>query len=404
VSSRLALSSLALCLLLATPAGAADPASGAQKVGNFVPFDLAVCFEQAATVEQPVTDVTLQAVWILARPLVRECLVDSRLYGKSAAFKITLTVTDAGFTRTIDSDGLTAFGKKCIDDAVGRVAPSISPLPAGHKPVTFSDALPDWPASEQVRFGTNEFSDVTGTLRLAMPSLCSCFEPFKAGPDPAPITLKLQLTPMPEKFKEADGGMPKKVEVVVADGPPAAVKSCITDKLLVLTYPPFRADHQVTVPYSFDLLNSFATSTDVAALPDTTKYAQLEVMGVPRGGHSQLELARLNAASIQYNGLVTSYQTLSKTDPKKAKGMLKELVTSCKGLLSEHDAYIAALESETQLRQDQLAVVTALKAKDSAWSDIQANAQKLTTESQGLVTKAKDGRAATEKICPKVHL
>jgi len=343
-------------------------------------------------------------VWILARPLVRECLVDSRLYVKSAAFKITLTVTDAGFTRTIDSDGLTAFGKKCIDDAVGRVAPSISPLPKGSKPVTFSDQVPDWPANEQVRFGTNEFSDVTGTLRLAMPSLCSCFEPFKAGPDPAPINLKVRLTPAPEKFKEADGGVPKKVEVVVADGPPASVKSCVTDKLAALSYPPFKSDNQVTVPYTFDLLNALATSTDVATLPAATKYAQLEVMGVPRGGHSQLELARLNAASLQYNGLVTSYQALNKSDPKKAKGMLKDLVTSCKQLVAEHDAYVAALESETQLRQDQLTVLTALKAKDSAWNDIQANSQKLTTESEGLVTKAKATRAATEKICPKVHL
>jgi hypothetical protein len=401
VSTRLTLPCLALGLLLANSARAAD---AAQKIGNFVPFDLAVCFEQAATVDQPVTDVTLQAVWILARPLVRECLVDSRLYNKSPAFKITLSVTDAGFTRTIESDGLTVFGKKCIDAAVGRVAPSISPLPAGSKPVTFSDQVPDWPTNEQVHFGTNEFSDVTGTLRLAMPSLCSCFEAFKSGPDPAPINLKVRLTPAPEKFKETDGGVPKKVEVTIADGPPAAVKSCLTDKLSVLTYPPFKSDNQVTIPYTFDLLNAMATSTDVAVLPDATKYAQLEVMGVPRGGHSQLELARLNAASVQYNGLVTSYQSLNKTDPKKAKGMLKDLVTSCKQLVSEHDTYVAALESETQLRQDQLNVLTALKAKDSAWSDIQANAQKLTTESQGLVTKAKDARTATEKICPKVHL
>jgi hypothetical protein len=399
VPSRLTLPSLAL--LLATSAGAAD---NAQKIGNFVPFDLAVCFEQAATVEQPVTDVTLQALWILARPLVRECLVDSRLFAKSPAFKITLSVTDSGFTRTIVSDGLSAAGKKCIDDAVGRVAPPISPLPAGSKPVTFSDQVPDWPANEQVHFGTNEFSDVAGTLRLAMPSLCSCFEPFKTGPDPAPINLKVRLTPAPEKFKETDGGVPKKVEVMVADGPPAQVKSCLTDKLSTLSYPPFKSDNQVTVPYVFDLLNALATSTDVTGLPDATKYAQLEVMGVPRGGHSQLELARLNAASTQYNGLVTTYQALTKTDPKKAKGMLKDLVTSCKQLVSEHDAYVAALESETQLRQDQLNILNALKAKDPAWSDIQANSQKLTTESEGLVTKAKNARAATEKICPKVHL
>ena len=400
--SRLTPLSFALGLLLAAPVGAADATQ--QKVGNFVPFDLAVCFEQPVTVDPPVTDVTLQGLWILARPFVRECLVDSRLYGKSPAFKVTLTMTDAGFTRTVDSEGLTAAGKKCIDDAVGKVSPSLPPLPSGSKPVTFTDQVPDWPANEQVRFGTNEFSDVTGTVRLAMPSLCSCFEPFKRGADPAPVSLKVKLTPSPEKFMEADGGMPKKVEVTVGDGPSAPVKTCIADKLSALTYPPFKSDNQVTVPYQFDFLNALATSTDVAALPDPSKYGQLEVMGVPRAAQSQLELARLNAASLRYNALVTSYQSLNKTDPKKAHGMLKDLVSSCKQLVGEHDAYIGALESETKLRQDELTVVSALKAKDAVWAPFETAVRKYATESEGLVAKAKENRAAAEKICPKVHL
>jgi hypothetical protein len=402
VLSRLTPLSLTLGLLLAAPAGAADTTQ--QKVGNFVPFDLAICFLQPATVEQPVTDVTLQGLWILARPFVRECLVDSRLYGKSPAFKITLSVTDAGFTRTLESDGLTAAGKKCIDDAVGKVSPALKPLPAGSKPVTFTDQVPEWPANEQVRFGTNEFSDVTGTLRLAMPSLCPCFEPFKNGPDPAPIGLKVRLTPAPEKFQEPDGGLPKPVEVTVGEGAPAAVKTCLADKLSALAYPHFKSDNQVVVPYQFDFLNALATSDDVAGLPDPTKYGQLEVMGVPRAAHSQLELASLNAASLRYNALVNSYQALNKTDPKKAHGMLKDLVSSCKQLVAEHDAYVAALESETKLRQDELSVVTALKAKDAAWNPFETAVKKFAADSEGLVTKAKENRANAEKICPKVHL
>jgi hypothetical protein len=401
VSLRPLLLALALALVLAAPAGAAD---SAQKIGNFVPFDLAVCFEKPATVSKPVTEITLQGLWILARPLVRECLVNTRLYAKSPAFKITLSVTDTGFVRTIDSDGLTPAGKKCIDDAVGRVSPPIDPLPAGSKPVSFSDSVPDWPDTEQVRFGINEFSDVTATLRLALPTMCNCFEPYRTGADPAPIGIKVRLTPAPEKFKEADGGTPNKVEVTVGEGPAAPVKACITTALLGLTYPPFKSDNQVTVPYQFDFLNAMATSTDVASLPDPIKYAQLEVMGVPRGAHSQLELTRLNAASAQYNALVVSYQNTNKTDPKKAHGMVKDLVNSCKALVGEHDAYIDALVDESKLRKEQLAVLTALKAKDAAWGPFEANAQKLTTESEQLVTKAKEGRTATEKICPKVHL
>jgi hypothetical protein len=401
VSSRLAPLSIPLALLLAASAGAAD---SPQKVGNFVPFDLDVCFTQAATVEQPVTDVTLQALWILARPLVRECLVDARNYTKSAAFKITLTVTDAGFTRTIDSDGLTATGKKCIDDAVGKVSPPLNPLSAGSKPVTFSDQVGEWPPNEQVRFGINEFSDVTATVRLAMPSLCSCFEPYRLTPDPAPFGLKIQLTPAPEKFKDKEGKMPKPVEVTIGNGPPAPVQSCITDKLSALTYPPFKSDNQVVVPYEFTFLNAVAKSTDVAALPDATKFAQLEVMGVPRGAASQLQLARLNLASLHYNALVTKYQGLAKSDPKGAHGMLKELVSSCKQMIAEHDAYIGALQDEAQIRKDQLAVVSPLKAKDPAWAPFEATVQKYVTEADGLVAKARQNKATAEKICPKVHL
>lgn len=401
MSFRLPLLSATLALLVAASVGAAD---NTQKVGNFVPFDLAVCFEQPATVEQPVSDVSLQALWILARPLVRECLVDTRNYGKSPAFKITLSMTDAGFTRTIESDGLTTAGKKCIDDAVGKVSPPLKPLSAGSKPVTFSDQLGDWPANEQARFGINEFSDVTATVRLAMPSLCSCFEPYRTTPDPAPFGLKVQLTPAPDKFKDKDGKMPKPVEVTVGNGPPAPVQSCIADKLSALTYPPFKSDNQVVVPYEFTFLNAVAKSTDVSALPEPTKFAQLEVMGVPRGANSQLQLARLNAASVHYNALVAKYQTLAKSEPKEAHGMLKDLVSSCKQMVAEHDAYIVALQDETKIRQDQLTLVTGLKAKDSAWAPIETAVKKYVTDSEALVAKARENKTNAEKICPKVHL
>ena len=50
---------LGLALLVATSAAAEEQ----QKVSNFIPFDLAVCFLEPATVEQPVTDTALSASW-----------------------------------------------------------------------------------------------------------------------------------------------------------------------------------------------------------------------------------------------------------------------------------------------------------------------------------------------------
>jgi hypothetical protein len=404
MSSRLAALPLGLALLLGNSALAAD---NAQALGNVLPFDLDVCFVKPASVDQPVSAVTLNGLWILAGPLWRECMSDTRFYvpGKPPAFKVTLSVTENGFVRTIDSDGLTPAGKKCIDDAVGKVSPSIAPLPPGSKPVTFSEQEPEFPAATQVRFGINTFSDVAATVRLAMPSLCACFEPFKTGPDPKPIGLKVKLTADPEKFRDPkDNSVPKPKEVTVGEGPPLPMKTCIADKLTALSYPETKADIQVVVPYEFRFLNAVADSMDVAALPDAAKFSQLDVMDVPRLGAAQLEQARLDATGARYNALVKQYQDLSKTDAKKAHGMLKDLVSSCKQLVAEHEVYIGVLESEFKLRQEQLALATALKAKDAAWTAAEAAVRKATADSEALVAKAKQNRVNDEKICPKVHL
>ncbi len=405
MSSRLP--PLALALLLAASASAGEK----DKIGNFVPFDLAVCFlKPAGAVEPPVTDTVLSGLWILARPLVLECMTDTRFYvaGKSPAFKVTLSVAEGGFTQTVDSDGLTAFGKKCIADAVQKVSPQLPPTPAGSKPVSFSEQWPELPASMEVRFGINEFSDVTGTVRLSLPSMCSCFEAFKTGPDPAAMGLKLQVTHEPEKFKSPDGGTPQPVEVTVSDGPPA-VRSCLATKLAALSYgatggPSTMLGQQIVVPYEITFLNGVATSSDTSGLPDNVRFAQLDVMAVPRAATSQLELARKVATGDKYNALVKQYQDLNKTNPKQAKGMLKDLVSACKQMVAQDDVYIASLKSEAKLRQEQLAVASTLSAKNPVWANLEAAAKKTSAESDALVGKAEQLKTSDEKVCPKVHL
>jgi hypothetical protein len=404
VPSRLAPFSLGLALLVTTSVSAADKA---QSLGNVVPFDLAVCFLQPATIHQPVSAVTLNGLWILARPLVRECMTDTRRFvpGKAPGFKITLTVTENGFTRTVESETLTPAGKQCIDDAVGKVTPSIAALAPGSKPVVFTENDAEWPAAEQVRFGIDTFSDVAATVRLAMPSMCSCFEPFKTGPDPKPIGLKITLTADPEKFRDPkDNSVPKAKEITVGEGPPAPMKGCIAEKLAALSYPATKADIQAVIPYEFRFLDAVADSTDVSTLPDMAKFTQLDVMDGPRLAAAQLELARLDAAGARYNALVKQYQELNKTDPKKAHGMLKDLSSGCKQLVAEHDAYIGVLENESKLRQEHLTLTSALKAKDAAWAPAEAAVKKAATDSEALVVKARQNRVNDEKICPKVRL
>ncbi len=84
--------------------------------------------------------------------------------------------------------------------------------------------------------------------------------------------------------------------------------------------------------------------------------------------------------------------------------MLKDLVASCKQMVAQDDVYIAALENESKLRQEQLTVVTALGAKNAAWAPLEAAAKKTASESEARMKKAKDLKTSDEKVCPKVHL
>jgi hypothetical protein len=402
VLSRLAPTTLTLLVLTAAP-GSASAADTGQKVANVVPFDLAVCFLQPTTVSKPVNEFALSALWVMARPLVLECLADTRnaVVGKSSAFKVTLSVSEAGYTRTVESEGLPSAGKKCIEDAIARVSPAIEPLPAGSKPVTFTAQVPELPPREQVRFGINDSSDVAATVRLAMPSLCSCFEPYRTTPTPAPVDLKVQVTREPDKFKLPDGGLPRVVEVTVADGPPASVKSCISEHLSALKYT--TTPDQLLVPYRFYLLNAVATSSDVSGLPDALKFAELEALGGQRAAATQLQLARQVAASIHYNELVKQYKELAKSNPKKAAAMVKDLTAACQELVKTDEVAISTVESEAKLQQDTAALVASLKAKDPTWAETEAGAQKTAQATQTLLVKARESRANDDKACPKVH-
>jgi hypothetical protein len=403
VTFRLAPRLLILLLSLCASrfAAAAEPPS--TKVVNVLPFDLGVCFLQPVAVATPVNEIALSGLWLAARPAVVECLRDSRNYvaGKSSAFKLTLTLSDAGYTRVVESEGLLEMGRKCIEDAVGRTSPTLEPLAAGSKPVVYTAQVPEL-KTDQVRFGVNEFSNVAGVIRLAMPSMCSCFEVYKTTPDPAPVDLRVQVTKAPEKFKFPDGGMPRPVEVTfTTSGAPPAMTSCAEGKLSALNYP--STSEQIVVPYRFFFINALAQSSDVAALADPSlKFAQLEAMAYQRSAATQLQQARVVAASTRYNGMVNEYRTLSKSNPKKANAMVKDLSTACQQLVTQDDALIAAGEAEYKLHQETLAVIAAGKAKDPTWAETEAGTQKLAASAQAVITKGREIRTADEKACPKL--
>jgi len=186
---------------------------------------------------------------------------------------------------------------------------------------------------------------------------------------------------------------------VVTDGLPE-VRTCLVQKLSILRFS--TTSDQIVVPFRFNFLNALAPSPDVAALPDSVKFFQLEAMGGQRAASTQLQRAHIVAASVRYNDMVKEYQTLAKSNPKKAAPMVKTLQTGCADLIKQHDLYIASLEGEGTLQKDMAGVATALKAKDPSWADAEAASQKAVAANQGLVAKAREARDGDLKICPKV--
>src|SRR5262249_26785080 len=155
-------------------------------------------------------------------------------------------------------------------------------------------------ANTAVRMGINEASDIQGTVRLALPQWCACFDDFKTKAPPflsGPVTLtRADQLQHPERFKLPDGGLPtlKPVSSAVA-GPPgdataAKVVGCLNPK--VETLPLKAGAEQYISPVQLLLLNSNAADTTPSAAPAPVQFAQLDAVREQRQAEAFAALAR----------------------------------------------------------------------------------------------------------------
>jgi hypothetical protein len=389
---------------------AANPAER-QRVQNLVPFDVATCFPGKLDLGKVANEYTLQAAYRAARPAINECLADGKLQNASAPTKgkAAVSLDGTGTSVTVTAEGLQPAAVACLEKAIRTQLEAVS-APPGGKPVTLEGPFEREPAS-MVRMGLNEASDVQGSIRLAVPQWCSCFESIRTQAPPelvGPVTLtRSDVTKNADKLKAPDGGQVTSKGVASAlqpsDPSGSQVASCINQK--VESLPLKSTSEQLVVPAQVLLVNSNGSPTMPASTVPQMQFAQLDAVRELRQAQAFAALARRQNVADAYDAQVQAYQAAAKSkDSKKRKtagALVKDLKGGCASLVKADDEYTKALESEAAVEQQALTLAQSLKAKDPSWGDAETASAAALADTQKQIDASKQLRTANEKACPK---
>ena len=387
-------------------AGGSAAAPERQRVQNLVPFDIGNCFPARLDLGKTANDYTLPAAFRGARPAIDECLVDGKVQNPNATTKgkAAISIDSSGTTVTVTGDGLQPAATACIEKAVRAQLEGIS-APPGGKPLTLEGPFERDPNS-MVRMGLNEASDVQGTIRLAVPQWCSCFESIKTQAPPE-LAGKVTLTRADVTQKVADGGQPSNKGVGAAlqpsDPSGAQVASCVNQKIEAL--PLKSTSGELQVPVQVLLVNSNGAPTMPESAPAVMQFSQLDAVREARESQAFAALARRQNVANAYDAQVQAYQGLANSkDSKKRKAagaMVKDLKGGCAALVKADEEYTKALESQLAVEQQMVTLAQTLKAKDPSWAGAETAATTAAAETQKQIDASKQLRAANEKACPK---
>jgi hypothetical protein len=395
-------------ILLACAGGqsstAAAPTEQRQRVQNLTPFDIGTCFPSRVDMGKTANEYTLQAAYRAARPAINECLTDARVQNGTTATKgkVAMSIDSSGTTVAVTGEGLQPAATGCIEKAIRAQLEGVT-APAGAKPFAL-EAPFEREANTMVRMGLNEASDVEGTIRLAVPQWCSCFESIKTQAPPS-LSGSVIVTRVDPSKKSPDGGTSKAVTAAMQASDPAAaaVASCVNQK--IETLPLKSSSEQLIVPAQLFLLNSGGAASMPATAAPQLQFAQLDVVRERRQSEAFAALARRQSVANKYDGQVQAYQAaVSSKDPKKRKAagaMVKDLKSGCAGLVKADEEYTKALDSEASVEQEAVTLAQTLKAKDPSWADAEKASSAALAETQKQIDSSKQLTTANQKACPK---
>ena len=393
-------------------AAAANPAER-QRVQNFVPFNVANCFPSKLDLGKTANEYTLQAAFRGARPAINECLTDGKNVqnpNAPAKGKATITIDGSGTTITVAGEGFQPTATACIEKAIRAQLEGVSAPANAKQPLTLDGPI-DREPSGMVRMGLNESSDVQGAIRLGIPQWCSCFESIRTQVPPelaGAVTLtRSDVTQYSDRLKAPDGGqvISKGVTSALqpADPSGADLAACVNQKVEAL--PLKSTSEQLSVPAQVLLVNSHGGTTMPPSTAPQMQFAQLDAVREQREAEAFAALARRQNVANAYDGQVQAYQAAaSSKDSKKRKAagaMVKDLKGGCAALVKADDEYTKALENESAVEQQAVALAQSLKAKDPSWADAETASAAAVADTQKQIDASKQLRAANEKACPK---
>ncbi|HLL04905.1 MAG TPA: hypothetical protein VK539_30240 [Myxococcaceae bacterium] len=394
MSPRLAVA----CLLVTAACAGAQKTDSAQatssvqermRITNQPPFDVSVCQQRTLSLPQPPTEALLVGAVASSQPQVMECLVDprSRAGGETTKVTVMASVTDQAGTHTVTGENLTPEGQQCIQATVSKRVP-LQPLPPGAAKVEGQAAfIHEANGSPSVRFGVNEGSDFSGTLRLAQPTWCDCYAPYANRAPPiltATITLRRGSgTPADVTFEPSGS----------TEGDQLA--ACLKQKMLVL--PATLNVDEVSFPYRFTHFNALATEP-AANLPGELRFYQLDLVRGQHAAATAMALGTRGHAAEAYDTLAVQYQK----DPKKNSALIPKLREQCATLVKAAEGWVAALEAQQRVDQQTVTLAQELKVKDSSWAEVETGSQGVLATTQQDLAGARQRLADDQALCVKL--
>jgi hypothetical protein len=360
------------------------------RIVNQPPFDVALCQQRTLSLPQPANRELLLGTLASAQPQVMECLVDpkSRAGAETTKVAVKASVTEQAATYGVTGENLTPEGQKCVQGVVSALAP-LQPQPKGGKPVeTQTEFIHETANSPAVKFGVNEGSDFSGTIRLAQPGWCDCYAAYTSKAPPllmATIKLtKAAATPAEVKFEPSGS----------TEGD--QLSACLKQKILAL--PTKVSVDELSFPYRFIHLHSMA-SEPAANLPAELRFYQLELLRGQRAADSAIAFGTRAHAADGYDALAAEYSK----DPKKNFGLIPKLREQCATLVKTADAWVTALEAQQSVDQQTVTLVQELKAKDAAWAEVETGSQGVLANTQKDLAAAQQRRTEDQNLCAKLN-
>jgi hypothetical protein len=374
-----------------------------QRIAQTGYFDIGTLNPVPPTIQAQVDKPVLSGVELTARPLILECLVDPRNRGAEKITKVVVdaTLTDTGVDHKVTGQNLTPAGTACITAALGKYTGASAGLNAKNavqKPmaahIEVEHAVGTNPA---VVLGTNEASDISGAIRLALPGWGDCLADWKsAAPHVLNASVKV-VRPTPP----APEVTPAEVTFEPAGDPTAdKVAACLKTKVMALKVKAPKGD-AITVPHRFAFVHSGIPEMVLpGATPDLT-LAQIELSRIRREAQRTVADGERMQAWRTYNAAVDAYKASAK-DPKAPKVEVMDLITKCKALLEGDDKLLGALQQVLDGEDLAHKFTVEQKAKDPAWAPIEANSARQLAEAQKIAETMKNNRKLDEGACPKI--